>query len=65
MREKLLLLIFREAEAAEMELSALGFDSLDTIELVRKIETEFGCEIPDADIERIRRVSDFFRYLPA
>ena len=30
----------------------LGADSLDTVELTMKLETEFGIEIPDQDQQR-------------
>ena len=34
----------------------LGADSLDTVELVMRLEEEFGIEIPDEDAEKITTV---------
>jgi acyl carrier protein len=68
MREKLLVLLAAYTGAgisAETSLSELAMDSLETLDLVREIESVFHCSIPDADIEHIRTVGDFFRYLPA
>jgi len=36
----------------------LGADSLDMVELVMGIETEFGVDIPDEDAEKIVKVQD-------
>ena len=36
----------------------LGADSLDTVELVRAFEEEFGIEIPDDAAEKILTVKD-------
>ena len=41
----------------------LGADSLDTVELVMRIEEEFSIEIPDEDAERIQVVKDAYDYL--
>ena len=41
----------------------LGADSLDTVELVIKLEEEFDSEIPDEDAERMRKVKDVIQYL--
>jgi acyl carrier protein len=41
----------------------LGADSLDTIEIVMACEEEFGIEIPDADAEKVTRVSDIVTYV--
>ncbi len=38
--------------------SALGADSLDTVELTMALEDEFDCEIPDDAAEKIVRVKD-------
>lgn len=43
----------------------LGADSLDTVELVMAFEEEFGCEIPDAEAEKIRTVKDAIEHLQA
>jgi len=36
----------------------LGLNSLDAIELMFQVEEEFDIEIPDADVQRLRTVSD-------
>ena len=36
----------------------LGADSLDQVELVMRLEEEFGIEIPDEDAEKITRVKE-------
>lgn len=41
----------------------LGADSLDVVELVMALEEEFGLEIPDADAEKITRVSEAVKYI--
>ena len=41
----------------------LGADSLDTVELVMKLEEEFDIEIPDEDAEKIQTVQDAFDYI--
>ena len=41
----------------------LGADSLDTVELVRAFEEEFGGDIPDAAAEKMVSVSDAIKYL--
>ncbi len=41
----------------------LGADSLDTVELVMELETEFDCEIPDEEAEKIVTVADALSYI--
>ncbi|MBO8130922.1 MAG: acyl carrier protein [Candidatus Marinimicrobia bacterium] len=41
----------------------LGADSLDTVELIMKMEEEFGIEIPDEEAEKLRTVGDVIEYL--
>jgi len=41
----------------------LGMDSLDTIELVMDLETEFGIDIPDDDSEKMITVKDVVDYI--
>ena len=36
----------------------LGADSLDSIEIVLAMETEFDIEIPDDDLDRVETVQD-------
>jgi acyl carrier protein len=41
----------------------LGADSLDIVELVMKMEEEFGIEIPDEEAEKIKTVNDVVKYI--
>ncbi len=41
----------------------LGADSLDVVELVMKLEDEFGIEIPEEDAEKIATVKDAVEYI--
>jgi acyl carrier protein len=41
----------------------LGADSLDTVELIMKMEEEFELEIPDEEAESLKTVGDVVSYL--
>jgi acyl carrier protein len=41
----------------------LGADSLDSVELVMRLEEEFGIEIPDEDCAKLKTVGDMSRYV--
>ena len=41
----------------------LGADSLDLFELVMAFEEEFGMEIPNEDLEKIKSVNDCVEYI--
>jgi acyl carrier protein len=41
----------------------LGADSLDLVELIMGLETEFDIEIPDEDAEKIQTVGDAVNYI--
>lgn len=41
----------------------LGADSLDLVELIMGLETEFDMEIPDEDAEKIATVGDAVNYV--
>lgn len=41
----------------------LGADSLDVVELIMALETEFDLEIPDEDAEKITTVGDVVEYI--
>ena len=41
----------------------LGCDSLDTVEIVMKVEEEFGITIPDDAAERIHTMEDLTNYI--
>ena len=55
-------------EADEVTLEAsfvddLGADSLDVVELIMGLETEFDIEIPDEEAEKISTVGDAVDYI--
>lgn len=41
----------------------LGGDSLNTVEIVMELETEFGIEIPDEDTDNLITVGDIREYI--
>jgi len=41
----------------------LNLDSLDMVELMMKMEDEFGIEIPETDTEKLKTVQDVIGYL--
>lgn len=41
----------------------LGADSLDTVELIMKLEEEFEISIPEEDAEKMKTVGDAIDYL--
>ena len=41
----------------------LGAESLDVVELIMGLETEFDIEIPDEDAEKISTVGDAVEYI--
>ena len=41
----------------------LGADSLDLVELIMEMEENFGLQIADEDLEKIRTVQDVIDYL--
>jgi len=41
----------------------LGADSLDTVELIMKMEEEFEIEIPDEEAEKLKTVGNVVDYL--
>lgn len=41
----------------------LGMDSLDGVELMMRLEDEFGIEIPDEDAEKINTVNDIVEFV--
>ena len=52
-----------EKIAADVSFRELGADSLDTVELVMKLEEEFDINISDEDAEKIATVGDAIRYI--
>jgi acyl carrier protein len=41
----------------------LGLDSLDLVDMIMKLEEEFGISIPDEDLDKIRTVKDAINYI--
>lgn len=41
----------------------LNLDSLDIVELMMKMEDEFGVEIPEEDAEGLKTVGDVVKYI--
>ncbi len=41
----------------------LGADSLDVVDLIMTIEDEYGIEISDEDVESVKTVGDFVKYI--
>ncbi|HSQ16024.1 MAG TPA: acyl carrier protein [Candidatus Binatia bacterium] len=52
-----------EVTTAASLIDDLGADSLDVVELVMKMEEEFGIEIPDEEAEKIKTVNDVIQYI--
>ena len=50
------------ADESAVTLNA-GADSLDIVELIMGLETEFDIEIPDEEAEKIRTVGDAVNYI--
>jgi len=49
----------------ESTLQDLGADSLDMVDIIMKIEEEFGIEINDEDAEGLHNVQDVINYVHA
>ena len=43
----------------------LSADSLDVVEIVMSLEKEFGIEIPDEDIIKLKTIRDAMNYIEA
>ncbi|MFZ5975928.1 MAG: acyl carrier protein [Bacillota bacterium] len=43
----------------------LKADSLDVVELIMEVESEFGIEIPDDDLPNVKTVGEIVEYLSA
>jgi acyl carrier protein len=54
----------KDSIAAETSLMKdLEADSLDAVEIIMGIETEFGIEIPDEDAEKFLSIGDISKYV--
>jgi acyl carrier protein len=70
MEEKVINLISDATKIDKSKISAetsfvddLNLDSLDIVELMMKMEDEFGVEIPEEDAEGLKSVKDVVTYL--
>lgn len=70
MEEKVINLISDATKIESSRISAttnfvedLKLDSLDIVELMMKMEDEFGVEIPEEDAEGLKTVQDVISYL--
>ena len=57
-----------DVDAEELSLETkiaedLGADSLDVVEMLMAIEGEFGVEIPDDEIEKLKTIGDVVDYI--
>ena len=52
------------ADDAEI-INDLGADSLDVVEMLMSIEDEFGVNVPDEDVAKLKTVSDIVSYVEA
>jgi acyl carrier protein len=55
--------IDKKAVAAASDLQELGADSLDLVEIIMKLEEQFGIEIDDAKAEQLKNVQDVVDYV--
>ena len=56
----------KKAEEIKMEtrlVEDLGADSLDVVELVMAFEDEFGIELPDEEIAKMKTIGDAVKYI--
>jgi len=72
LEEKVKAIIVDQLNLTEADVTAaahfvddLGADSLDTVELVMKLEEDFDIDIPDEDAEKIQTVQDAIDYINA
>lgn len=52
-----------DIEADTQIVDGLGADSLDIVEIVMTLESEFGISVPDEDIETLRTPMDIQQYI--
>ena len=55
-----------DADAIKPETSLmkdLEADSLDAVEIIMEIESEFGIEIPDEEAEKFQNIDDIVKYV--
>lgn len=47
----------------ESTLKELGADSLDLVEIIMKVEEQFGIEIEDDKVEKMKNLGEFIEYV--
>jgi acyl carrier protein len=55
--------IEKQRVVKEATLADLGADSLDLVEIIMKMEEQFGIEINDEDAEKMNNVADVVHYI--
>jgi acyl carrier protein len=55
----------RSAVNEGVTLEGLGADSLDIVQIIIKLEEQFGMEISDEDAEKMNSLSDIINYIQA
>lgn len=55
----------KKAVVEHESLSGLGADSLDMVEIIMKLEEQFGIEIKDEEAERLTSVKDIIDFVQA
>ena len=70
MLEKIINIISEQLNVPSEELSAntalfddLGADSLDIVEIMMKIEEEYGVKVPDEDLIEMKKIGDIAKYI--
>jgi acyl carrier protein len=70
LEEKVITIIVEQLGVAQDEckleasfIDDLGADSLDLVELIMEMEENFGIEIADAELEKIRTIQDVIDFL--
>jgi acyl carrier protein len=70
LEEKVITLIMEQLDVTKEEckleasfIDDLGADSLDLVELIMAMEENFGIEIADSELEKIRTIQDVIDFL--
>ena len=70
LEEKVITLIMEQLDVTKEEckleasfIADLGADSLDLVELIMAMEENFGIEIADSELEKIRTIQDAIDFL--
>lgn len=70
LEEKIITIIMEQLDVTREEcrleasfIDDLGADSLDLVELIMEMEENFGLEISDSELEKIRTIQDVIDFL--